>query len=64
MKSEGQLRVIKVSFSLKEGQEIDRQELTEDQYERFCNDFELSRLRFNVKWPEFDGRYVKKAGKT
>lgn len=64
MKAESQLRVIRVSFSPKEGQELDRQELTEDQYESFCNDFELSRLRFNVQWPEFDKRYVKKARKA
>ncbi|MGF7184098.1 hypothetical protein GGQ84_000178 [Desulfitispora alkaliphila] len=60
MKEKNQLKLIGISFVTSDGKEIDESELTEEQYQKFADDFELARLKYNVRWPEFDNRYMKK----
>jgi hypothetical protein len=59
MDNERTLKVVKVTFVTKDNQELGREQLSDHQYQDFCNEVEKSRLKYKIVWPEFDERYNK-----
>ncbi|MEJ8554178.1 hypothetical protein [Tepidibacter sp. Z1-5] len=53
------LKISKVSFITKDGEELEENQLPNEEYQAFCNEFEEARLQHKIKWPEFDERYAK-----
>lgn len=53
------LKISKVSFITKDGEELEEKQLPNEEYQAFCNEFEEARLQYKIKWPEFDERYTK-----
>ena len=51
------LQLIKVSFITEDGEELERNKLTDEQYKNFCNELESSRIKHRIIWPEMDERY-------
>jgi hypothetical protein len=57
---ENGLRVLRTTFITEDGEKIEKDGLTNEQYQVFCDEFESARVRYRIKWNEFDKRYSKK----
>lgn len=55
-----ELRLIKVVFITKNGEEIEKSRLTDEEYKVFCDKFEMDRIKSGVIWPDIDEKYNKK----
>lgn len=55
-----ELRLIKVAFITKNGEELEKNQLTDEQYKVFCDKFERDRIKNGVIWPDIDEKYNKK----
>jgi hypothetical protein len=57
MEYKSSLRLVKVNFISENGIELEREQLTDEQYQNFCNAFESARIKLNIIWSEADKRY-------
>lgn len=48
------LRLVQVSYVTKDGTELTREQLTDEQYQVFCDDMAASRIRHGIVWPSLD----------
>ena len=55
-----ELRLIKVVFITENGEEIEKNQLTGEQYKFFCDKFEMDRIKNRIIWPDIDEKYNKK----
>lgn len=61
MGGESSLRVIKVYFITKDGKQLAKSQLTDEEYQSFCDIVETERIKYKITWPEMDERYDDKA---
>lgn len=54
------LKLLKTVFVTDDGKEFNKEQLTDEEYQYFCDEFEKSRIKHKVNWPELDDRYKRK----
>ncbi|MDW8802638.1 hypothetical protein P8V03_15935 [Clostridium sp. A1-XYC3] len=54
------MKLLKTVFVTDDGKEFNKEQLTDEEYQYFCDEFEKSRIKHKVNWPELDDRYKRK----